>query len=109
MRRWVILWSLCAAAPALAQPRDAAPPVFGAGRLSCEQATAPEQANRAEEWLFGYLTALGELSGPRIWLGDPQIVADIFRRSCAANPKANLAEAARAVILTLQARRPDQK
>lgn len=109
MRRWILLALCVIASPALAQTRGANTPVFGTGRLSCEQAISAEQVGRAEEWLFGYLTAFGESFGPRFWLGDAQTVSDIFRRSCAANPKANLVEAARSVILTLQARRPEQK
>ena len=96
--------------PAAAQTRRADAPIFGFGTTKCEAAVAPDQIERAREWLHGYLTAFGESFGPpSIWLGDADTVSALFDETCAAFPKFTMVEAARWVILTLQDRRYNKK
>ena len=95
-------------APAETRRPDA--PIFPPGTLTCEQAVAPDQIAHSRDWLFGYLTALGESLGPPgIWLGDPDTISSVFNETCTAYPKFTLVEAARWVALTLQDRRYHKK
>ena len=108
----MILIAIALALQAAAPPQGSSSPTTHMGWHSCEDWTRAREVRRAremEEWVWGYLTALGRY-GPRRSAGAPEEMRraiwgrlDVY---CAGNQRATFGNAVRLAVEGFRQRRP---